>query len=109
MESCNQCGHTHSDQYRYSTQECYVCGAIDHKIANCPKKAWNRQSSTRGSGVRANPVSQRGRPLMNATSRGNRGGKRPQEGGRVFSLESEEAKDYIKYPPYQTSLCSCFI
>jgi len=36
---------------------------------------------------------QRGRPPTNATSRGNRGGKRPQVGGPVFPLEGEEAED----------------
>ena len=30
---------------------------------------------------------------MNTTSGSNRGGKRPQAGGRVFSLEGEEAED----------------
>ena len=30
---------------------------------------------------------------MNTTSGGNRGGKRPQAGGRVFSLEGGEAED----------------
>jgi len=30
---------------------------------------------------------------MNATSGGNRGGKRPQAGGRVFPLEGEVAED----------------
>ena len=30
---------------------------------------------------------------MNTTSGGNRGGKRPQAGGRVFFLEGEEAED----------------
>jgi len=41
----------------------------------------------------ANPVSQRGRPPMNAASGGNRRGKRPQAGGRVFNLEGEEAEN----------------
>jgi len=84
---CNQCGHMHSSQCRYGTQECYGCGSTDHKIANCPKKAWNRQSSTQGSGTGANPVSQRGHPPTNANSGSNRGGKKSQGGGRVFSLE----------------------
>jgi len=30
---------------------------------------------------------------MNTTSGSNRGGRRPQAGGRVFSLEGEEAED----------------
>ena len=40
MKPCNQCGRIHSGQCRYGTQECYGCGAMDHKIANCPKKVW---------------------------------------------------------------------
>ena len=42
LEPYNQCGRMHSGQCRYGTQECYRCGSTDHKIANCPKKAWNR-------------------------------------------------------------------
>jgi len=57
MEPCNQCGHMHPGECRYGTQECYGCGATDHKIANCAKKAWNRQSSTQVSGAGTNPIS----------------------------------------------------
>ena len=93
IEPCNQCGCMHSSRCRYGTQECYGCGATDHKIANCPKKLWNRQSNTQVSGTGNNPVSQGGRPPTNATLGRNRGGKRPQIGGRVFSLRGEEARD----------------
>ena len=91
VEPCSQCGRMHSGQCRYGTQECYGCGSTDHRIADCPKKAWNRQSGVQGSGTGANPILSRGRPPVNATSRASRGGKRPQAGGRVFSLEGEEA------------------
>jgi len=40
-----------------------------------------------------NPVTQRGRPLINTTSGGNRGGKRAQAGGRVFYLEGDEVEN----------------
>ena len=45
--------------------------------------------NTQVSGAENNPVSQGGRSPTNAISRSNRGGKRPQAGGRVFSLEGE--------------------
>ena len=37
---CDQCGRVHSGPCRYGTGECYRCGTTDHKIADCPKKAW---------------------------------------------------------------------
>ena len=36
MKPCNQCGRIHSGLCRHGTQECYGCGATDHKIAHCP-------------------------------------------------------------------------
>jgi len=49
--------------------------------------------NTQVSGAENNPVSQGGRSPTNAISRSNRGGKRPQAGGRVFSMRGEEAED----------------
>jgi len=43
----------------------------------------------------ANLVTQRGRPPTNAASEGNRGGQRPQAGGRIFYLEGEEVENSI--------------
>ena len=56
LEPCNHCGRMHSGQCRYGTQECYGCGSTDHKIANCPKKAWNRQSGYKVQARGANSV-----------------------------------------------------
>jgi len=66
---------------------------MDHKVADCPKKGWRQQDNTPGSGMGTNSAPRRGRPPMNTTLGSNRGGKRPQAGGRVFSLEGEEAED----------------
>ena len=93
IEPCNQCGRIHYGPCKYGTQGCYGCGALDHKLAECPKQAWNRRSSIQGSGTGANSVPQRGRPPVNTAPGGNRGGKRPQAGGRVFSLAGGEAED----------------
>jgi len=93
IEPCNQCGRLHYGPWKYGTQGCYGCCAMDHKLANCPRKARNRQGNIPSSATGTNPVSQRGRPPVNTTSGGNRGGKRPQAGGRVFSLEGGEAEN----------------
>jgi len=66
---------------------------MDHKLADCPRKARNCQGNIPSLGMGTNPVSQRGRPPTNTTSGGNRGGKRPQAGGWVFSLEGGKAKN----------------
>jgi len=58
-------------------KDCYGYWAMDHKLADCLRKARNRQGNIQGSGMGINPVTQRGRPLTNTTSEGNRGGKRP--------------------------------
>jgi len=82
----------HYGPYKYRIYEYYGCGAIDHKLADCPIKAWNRPGNVQDSGMGTNPVTQRDRPPMNTTSGGNRGGKRPQIGGQVFCPEGEEAE-----------------
>jgi len=104
MKPCIQCGCIHSSLCRYGTHECYGYGATDYKIVNYPKKAWNQQSNIQGSDMGANLVTQRGRPPTNAALGGNRGGKRPQAGGRVFYLEVEEVEN-----PTATILGTVFI
>jgi len=45
---------------------------------------------------------------MNTTSEGNRGGKRPQPGGRVFCREGDERRTSL--PPYRVlSLSNIFM
>jgi len=81
MEPYNQGGRIQYSACKYGMQGCNGCGAMNHKIANWPKKAWNRQGNMQGSGIRTNLLTQRGCPPTSAASGSNRGGKRPQAGG----------------------------
>jgi len=93
IEPCNQCEHLHYGPCKCGTQGCYGCGAMDYKLADCPRKARNHKGNIPSSRMGTNPISQRGRPPVNITSGGNKGGKRQQAGGGVFSLEGGEAEN----------------
>jgi len=54
IEPCNQCGRLHYGLCKYGTQGCYGCGAMDHKLADCPRKARNHQGHIPSSGTGTN-------------------------------------------------------
>jgi len=47
MEPCSQCRHLHYGPCKYGIQGCHRCGAMDHKLTDCPRKAGHHQGSVK--------------------------------------------------------------
>ena len=42
---CERCGRNHDvKDCRWTTDACFRCGDKGHKVADCPQKAWQKQS-----------------------------------------------------------------
>ncbi|KAK4717981.1 hypothetical protein R3W88_016319 [Solanum pinnatisectum] len=46
LPSCYKCGRKHEGKCLVSSNSCFGCGTIDHKIRDCPSVAKNKRDNS---------------------------------------------------------------